>query len=202
MSMEGFDYFDYAIELSRKKNIGVIVALPHIGSWEIAGAWLANAGYPPVVVAERLEPPELFSLFTKTRTDIGMEVIAHDDHPSAKLLTALNDGRFICLVADRDMSRKGTLTTFFGGKKRFPSGPAALALKTGAVILPICAYLAHDAKVLISYYPPIDPGKQTEDAKTEKIESITQQLADVFEDMIARDPSGWHVLADEWEKDE
>lgn len=200
VTLEGLDACIETIRQAKEEGIGVIFALPHLGSWEIAGAWIAQKGYPPVVVAERLEPPELFELFTQTRTNIGMTVIAHDDSPTAKLLTALKNGEIICLVTDRDISRKGLAVDFFGAQKTFPVGAAALSLKTGAPIIPVCTYLSHDSSVTISFRAAMEGHVETSEDKTQEIERITQELARVYEDMIERDPAQWHVLYDEWEK--
>lgn len=192
-------HFDDAISKSKESGVGVILALPHMGSWEIAGAWLAVLGHEPVVVAERLEPPELFELFTKTRSDAGMTVIAHDNHPTAKLLSALKQGKAICLVADRDMSHNGVEIEFFGSKKTLPTGPAALALKTGAIILPVCMYLTRSGQIDIIFSKPIKLLPLTDSSmRTEIIKSTTKQLGQVFEMMISKDPTQWHVLSDEW----
>ncbi len=197
--LEGEEHFFAAIETAKEKGTGIIFALPHLGSWEIAGAWLGTCGHRPVVVAERLEPPELFDLFTSTRTRVGMTVIAHDDHPTSKLLSALREGEMVCLVADRDIARRGLPVTFFDADKTFPTGPAALAHKTGSVLVPVCTYVSHDAKVTIVFYPPVEVSSQEND-RNEVVEKTTQSLAHIFEDMISRDPTQWHVLYDEWEK--
>ncbi|MFN8015216.1 MAG: hypothetical protein U0R17_01245 [Acidimicrobiia bacterium] len=196
IGFEGKIYFDQAIEMANKSNVGLILALPHVGSWEIAGAWLAANGFKPYAVAERLNPPELFELFTKTRNDSGIEIIAHDDHPTSKLITAINEGGLVCLVADRDISRRGKSFPFFGKTKTFPLGPASLSIKTDAVILPVCMYLNHAKKIDITCYPPVI-AKEYENSET-----ITGHIVKIFEEMISKDPSQWHVLSYEWSDDE
>ena len=69
--IEGESFFEEVKKISEESDVGVIVALPHIGSWEIPGAYISKLGFEPVVVAERLKPPELFELFTRTRTLAG-----------------------------------------------------------------------------------------------------------------------------------
>ncbi len=200
VNIEGIIHFEEAISALRESNEGIIFALPHMGSWEIAGAWLGTHGYDPVVVAERLEPPELFELFTSTRTRAGMTVVAHDDHPTSKLLATLNDGGIVCLVADRDISRKGVTVTFFGADKTLPTGPAVLALKTGAVIIPVCTFVSRDSQVNIVFSPPLLMSQYQSEDRNRNIHDATQDLATIFEDMISRDPAQWHVLHDEWSR--
>lgn len=199
VNIEGNKYYDDAVKESKQTGLGIIFALPHMGNWELAGSWLGAHDISPVVVAERLEPPELFELFTRTRTEAGMVVVAHDDHPTSKLLSALKEGKPICLVADRDISRKGQEVEFFGAKKTMPTGPAALCLKTGATILPVCVYLTRNGNIDVSFSEPIRPPAVTEnDDRNQTIANMTQELAKIFETMISKDPTQWHVLSDEW----
>ena len=201
IEIEGQIYLDEVVKSSKQTGEGIILALPHMGSWELGGAWLAALDYNPFVVVERLKPPELFELFTSTRTKLGMNIIAHDDHPTSKLMAALNEGSLICLVADRDISKRGVVVDFFGAARRMPTGPASLALKTGATILPICMYSTFAGELDVVFYPPIKIPKITnKDQRTEVIQNTTQELSAVFENMISRDPTQWHVLYDEWEQ--
>lgn len=202
VTLENKTYFEQALEQTKKSGKGIIFVTPHIGSWEIPAAWLSANGYKPTVVAERLKPPELFEQFLKTRTKAGMNVIAHDDHPSAKLLSTLNAGQLICLVADRDMSKRGVEVTFFGKKKSMPTGPGALSLKTGSWILPVCMYVSNTGKVEVTFFEPIKPPENLDDkSRDDTILGITQKVSKILEEMIARDPTQWHVLYDEWSTD-
>ncbi len=81
-----------------------------------------------------------------------------------------------------------------------PTGPAALAVKSGAVIVPVCTYVTLDSRVNVVFYPPIDLSSRGEENRDDVIAKTTQDLAYIFEDMISRDPTQWHVLHDEWDK--
>ena len=196
INVEGFSRFSEALKKAKQNDSGVILALTHLGSFELAGAWLAGQGEKPLVVAERLEPPELFELFTNTRKVAGMEVVAHDDNPTAKLIAALKEHRPVCLVADRDIARTGPDHLFFGKEKTMPQGPATLAYLTGAVVLPVATYLNHDSTVSIVFYPEIE--LENGDDKREIIFNTSKKLFDIFEDMIRKDPEQYHVLQNEW----
>lgn len=201
VSVEGFDVGIGTIEDAKARGVGAIFALPHIGSWEVGGAWIAHQGFPPVVVVERLKPPELFELFKSTRESAGMTIIPHDEHPTGKLLAALKGGDVISLVSDRDINRKGIPITFFGDVKTFPAGAAALSLKTSAPIIPVCTYFNHDCTVTISFGDPIIAEPIDNENKEEQVRAVVENIVRQFEQMIERDPTQWHVLHDEWEKE-
>ena len=71
-SIEGFERF--RVEMARGR--GVVIALPHVGSWEYGGRWLAQQGYPMTTVGELLEPPELFDWFTSQRASARAHRVA------------------------------------------------------------------------------------------------------------------------------
>ena len=66
------DGLEYLVEGMAAGN-GVIMALPHVGSWEYGGAFLATQGMPMTSVAERIEPPELFDFFVRERAAMGLD---------------------------------------------------------------------------------------------------------------------------------
>ena len=115
---------------------GTILALPHLGGWEWAGRWMVDQGYPLTVVVEALDPPELFEWFADLRRDIGMNIIPTGPQAGATVLKALRDNDVVCLLCDRDLERNGVEVEFFGERTTLPAGPATLALRTGAVLLP------------------------------------------------------------------
>ena len=185
---EGEQYLAEAVASGR----GVIVALPHIGSWEWGGAFLAQIGWPMTAVAEALEPPELFAFFKEKRESIGIGVEPLDDRAGTVLLTTLKEGRVVGLLCDRDIQGNGIPAILLGEEVTLPAGPATLALRTGAVLLAAACYAGpgdgHHAVIL----PPIDTtrsGKLRED-----VARVTQSVADDLSELIRRAPEQWHVL--------
>ncbi|HEX6872068.1 MAG TPA: phosphatidylinositol mannoside acyltransferase, partial [Micromonosporaceae bacterium] len=114
---------------------GCVVALPHAGNWDSAGAWVCGNGWPLTTVAERLRPEGLYRRFVAYRESLGMEIIpatGGDRAPIDVLAERLGRAHVVPLLADRDLSARGVEVTFFGGRARMPAGPAMLALRTGA----------------------------------------------------------------------
>lgn len=195
---EGESNLRLALEKAKEDKSGVVLALCHLGSFELAGAWLGTIGLGPVVVAERLKPPELFELFTNTRNTAGMDVVAHDDNPTSKLLAALKDNRVICLLADRDIAKTGNIYSFFGKEKSMPQGPATLAYLAKAKVIPVATYLNHDSTVSVIIQPELQIDKSL--PKNEIVRNVSQEIISNFEDMIRNDPEQYHVLQYEWDK--
>jgi KDO2-lipid IV(A) lauroyltransferase len=178
---------------------GAVVALPHLGSWDLAGAWLAGRGYAVTVVAEVIEPPELFDWFVQTRVALGMRVVPLGRDAGAAMLAALRNNETICLLADRDLTGEGIEVEFFGERTTLPAGPAMLALRSGAPLIPTgCYFLPNDAgEARIG--PPI-PTTRTGRLRDD-ITRITQELAHRFEALIRAAPDHWHLMQPNWPSD-
>ena len=177
---------------------GAIAALPHMGNWDHAGAWCSQHISPVNTVAEKLEPERLYSAFVDFRTSLGMRIHGLGD-PGVyqKLRDTLESGGLVALLADRDLSAKGVDVQFFGETARFPAGPAALAVDTGAALAPVRLFWAgHNVSEIL---PEIEP--PTTGDRDERIRVTTQALADALAAGIAQAPAAWHRLPRLWRAD-
>ena len=173
---------------------GVIVALPHAGNWDHAGAYFCAKGIPLVTVAERLKPEKLFLKFLAYRQAMGMEVLPLDGRVLGTLAQRLRQGALVALVADRDLSRSGIDVEFFKGTARMPAGPALLALKTQAPL--ITAFVSYTENgIHIDFKNVVLPSAGEESAK---VREIVQMTAQHFEDGISQTPQDWHMLQRIW----
>jgi phosphatidylinositol dimannoside acyltransferase len=173
---------------------GVIVAVPHAGNWDHAGAYFCAKGIRLVTVAERLKPEKLFLKFLAYRQAMGMEVLPLDGRVLNTLQDRLNEGALVALVSDRDLSRSGIEIEFFGGKARMPAGPALLALRTKAPL--ITAFVTYtDNGVHIEFRNVVLPSGGDESSK---VKEIVQMTAEYFEDGISENPQDWHMLQRIW----
>ncbi|MFJ6014312.1 phosphatidylinositol mannoside acyltransferase [Streptomyces sp. NPDC092952] len=177
---------------------GVVLALPHLANWDLAGAWVTtDLRVPFTTVAERLKPETLYDRFVAYREGLGMEVLPHSGGAAfGTLARRLRAGGLVCLVADRDLSASGVEVTFFGDTARMPAGPALLAQQTGALLLPVT--LGYDGTPVMRarIHEPVEvPDSGT---RAEKMSSMTQALADAFAVGIADHPEDWHMLQRLW----
>jgi KDO2-lipid IV(A) lauroyltransferase len=184
---------------------GAVVALPHLGNWDFAGAWLAGQGFAVTVVAEPVEPPELFEWFVGTRAQLGMRVIPLSPTAGAEVLRALHDGEVVCLLCDRDLTGDGAEVEFFGERTTLPVGPAMAALRAGSPIIPVGCYFRPGGRQEAFVEPPLEARRTVVDgAKAplrDDIARITQALAGRFEALIRAEPTHWHLLQPNWPSD-
>ncbi|MFD4503070.1 phosphatidylinositol mannoside acyltransferase [Streptomyces sp. NPDC058457] len=177
---------------------GVILALPHLANWDLAGAWVTTELKTPfTTVAERLRPETLYDRFVAYREGLGMEVLPHSGGTAfGTLARRLRDGGLVCLVADRDLSASGIEVGFFGDTARMPAGPALLAQQTGAILLPVTLWYDDTPVMKGRVHAPIEVPESGD--KAAKTSVMTQALADAFATGIADHPEDWHMLQRLW----
>jgi KDO2-lipid IV(A) lauroyltransferase len=168
---------------------GAVVALPHMANWDWSGAWACATGMPLTTVAERLEPERLYDEFVAYRASLGMEILpAGDPATFATLVERVEGGRLVCLLADRDLSRSGVEVRLCDQPARMPRGPAELARRTGAPLIP--ATLHYDGPdLVITFHDPV-PHAEGE----EGIVAMMQAVADRFTDAFRAHPVDWHMM--------
>ncbi len=192
----GFEHITDAIDT----GTGPILVLPHLGGWEWAAFWLAVQHDIKVTgVVEPLDPPELFEWFASFRASIGMRVVPVGPEAAPAILDSIRSAEVVCLLADRVVAGASTVpVTFFGERTLLPAGPATLALRTGAALLPTAVYF--DGKVHRAEVRPPVPA-QREGRFRDDVIRVTQLLTDELERFIAAAPEQWHALQPIWPSD-
>jgi lauroyl/myristoyl acyltransferase len=191
--MNGVERIDRALGGGR----GCIVAIPHMGNWDVAGHWLATNGFRIAAVAEELRPRRLFELFRHHREELGMRILALTGHVGQQLARLLADNWIVALVADRDLSGRGVEVEMFGATRKLPAGPALLSLSTGAPLLICAAYTLEDGwRVEIG--EPIE--LEYSGVMREDVAALTRLMARAFERGIAARPVDWHMFQPAWDR--
>ena len=173
---------------------GVVLSLAHMGNWDHAGAWIIGRGVPGfTTVAERLKPESLARRFFAFREGLGFEVLPATGGVQrfGTLAQRLRAGRLVCLLTDRDITGSGIEVDFFGEKARMMGGAAALALQTGAALMPTTLW--YDGPLWYAHIQEEIPVPEN-GTRREKVAAMTQEVARVFEADIAAHPQDWHML--------
>lgn len=190
----------------------VVMALGHLGNWDLAGAWATRNLGRTVTVAERLKPEALFQEFLRFREGIGLEIIPLTNGAGAggggvfrELVRAARQptAGLIPLLADRDLTARGVEVDLFGERARVAAGPAALAVSTGA---PLCATSityerltgARRRAAGTAWGIVIEFGRlltvPDDVPRADRVAVLTQAWVDDLGRGIARAPQDWHML--------
>lgn len=179
---------------------GQILALPHMGNWEMAAPVAEREGIPVVAVAERLANARITNWFTSMREEMEIEIVLATGgrEVTRKLEEALGANKAVALLSDRDLSGRGVKVEFFGETTTLPAGPARLSIMTGAPLHPVGTYFdGKGHRVVVR--PPI-PVPEVE-GRNHKVELMTQALARELETLIRREPEQWHLVVPNWPSD-
>jgi lauroyl/myristoyl acyltransferase len=173
---------------------GVVIALPHSGNWDHAGAYFCQQGIPLVTVAEILKPEKLFKKFLIYREKMGFEVLGLDSRAFVTLIKRAREKRLIALVSDRDLSDSGIEVNFFGHTAKMPAGPAVLAIREGLPL--VVAHVTYSQNGIHIDFSQVDLPKEGDEES--RIKETVQRSADIFARGIAGKPEDWHMLQRIW----
>ena len=182
VTIDGREQLDKALAGGR----GAIMAVPHMGSWDVAGAYAGALGYRVLAVAERF-PGSLNDEVVRTRQRFGMNVVMIGRAAVNAIISALERNEVIALVCDLEQG-PGVGVKFFGRSAVVPAGPAAFALKTGAPLIPVKVSLVAPSRYHIHLDEPMSWGP---DATKE---SLMQRVVNRFEDFIREQPDQWYAF--------
>ena len=184
---------DEALEAGR----GAVLALPHLGNWDVAGHVIAM-NYRLCAVAERLPNQRVFELFLHHREELGLKIVPLDNaaRVGPQLLELLADNWLIALVADRDLTGRGVEVEMFGAKRRLPAGPALLSVTSGAPLM-VCPVYTTDQGWHCRMGKPIE-FEPTGETRAD-VTALTTLVAAEFERVISAKPTDWHMFQPAWE---
>jgi phosphatidylinositol dimannoside acyltransferase len=186
---------------AREEGRGMIYGLPHMGNWEVAAPVSVTEKVPVVAVAEKLPNTKITDWFTEMRADFGIEIVLATGGTEVmrSLEAALGANKAVALLSDRDLKGRGVEVEFFGERTTLPAGPATLSIRTGAPLLPVASYYEGDDGYFVVVRPAIPV--PAEGTRTEKVQIMTQTLANEMESLIRAAPNQWHLVQPNWPSD-
>jgi len=162
----------------------------------VSAIWSATLA-PVSFFAEELEPRALFEWYRDTRARLGISVLTLDVGGIRKVLQALRDEEMVITAIDRDITGTGHVMPFFGRPAPIPLGPAAIARRLGAPLLPVCVTRLPDDSYL-ALATPLVMVEETADPKADQVRA-TEKVLRRIETFIQAHPEQWHVPHRIWD---
>ena len=185
------------LEEAKAAGKGVLVVSCHMGSYEVVAAiWSATLA-PVSFFAEELEPRALFEWYRDTRARLGISVLTLDHGGIRKVLEALREQEMVITAIDRDITGTGYVMPFFGRPAPIPLGPAAIALRLGTPLFPVCVYRLPD-DTYMAEGAPLVYATSTGDVRGDQVRA-TEQVLRQIERFIREHPEQWHVPHRIWD---
>src|SRR5256885_10863089 len=192
LKVKGLDYLEEAGAVGK----GVLVVSCHMGSYEVVSAIWAATLSPVSFFAEELEPRALFEWYRDTRARLGISVLTLDHGGIRKVLQALREQEMVITAIDRDITGTGQMMPFFGKPAPIPLGPAAIALRLGTPLFPVCVYRLPD-DTFMAEGGPLVYATSTGNARADQARA-TEEVRRHRERFIPQHPEQWHVARRIW----
>ena len=180
---------------ARQQGRGILFFTGHFGYWEMQAIAHPLRHHPNAVLARPLDNPYLHRLLERIRTSTGNTVI-YRQGAVRKMLRELASNGGIALLIDQHLHTPDAIyVDFFQRPAATTSALAALALRTGAVVIPVFALPLPGGRYRLIYEHPVDPPRaDTPDA----IREFTQRCTDVLEMYVRRHPEMWLWMHRRW----
>ncbi|MFW6075757.1 MAG: lysophospholipid acyltransferase family protein [Chloroflexota bacterium] len=184
------------IERAQQRGRGVIILSAHVGNFSVVARLSTELGYTAALIAEKVEPPSLFSYKVRLRSAMGIEVIPPGASTVRRITRLLRSDGMLLVAGDRDVTGSGIPVRFFGTETPLPPGPIVLAMRTGAALVPAYTVRSASNRSRVVVGPELRlacTGDWEVDLRTN-----LQRMASAMEPMIAADPGQWAVLQRVW----
>ncbi|HEX6547300.1 MAG TPA: lysophospholipid acyltransferase family protein [Candidatus Dormibacteraeota bacterium] len=186
VTIDGREHADAALSSGR----GCIMAVPHMGSWDIGGSYAGALGYRIAAVAERF-PGSLDDAVVETRQRFGLRVIPLGRAAVRAIQQELGEGAIVALLCDLPHG-PGVEVEMFGRRATVPAGPASFACKAGAPLLPAYVRMTAPGRYHITIEEPIPTAGRG--VGREATRDLMQEVARRFEAFIGAYPEQWYAF--------
>ena len=174
------------------KSHGLVIVTAHLGNGEAVVAGFSHLGLPAAVLADDSSQGELFEYLKATREGWGLRIIPWRN--LREVYRVLERGEILGITVDWGYRPGDIPVRLFGEWTTLPSGPALLAAKTGALIVPVFSVRQPNGRYFVYHLDPIRAGSRSK----AELQRVTQQIADALEQALARAPEQWYSFQRAW----
>lgn len=180
-------------------NKGIILVSGHVGSFSLGPQVSTANDVTFYLLVEPIKPPELFELVRKLRSvDSRARTISVSSSEMRQIFRVLKEpDSLLCFALDRDVIGNGTPLTFFGAKAKLPTGAAEIALRTGALVVPLHVY-DYGQNYYIDFLHERAFVAQSTGDKAADVERVAEQMLTEVEKIILATPEQWVALQPIW----
>ena len=183
------------IDNALKKGKGVIILTAHFGNWELLGASLALLGYGVNFIVRPVRSPRLEMMVNRSRESMGIKCISRGTSIK-EALKCLKRNEILGILSDIDTSVDGVFVDFFGRPAFTPRGPASIALRTGAALIPAFIIRQKDDTHKIVIEKALE--LKTTGNQEEEVLINTARFTKIIESYIRKYPEQWIWIHQRW----
>jgi KDO2-lipid IV(A) lauroyltransferase len=191
-----FDDFE-PLNAAVAEGKGIIFVTLHFGNWDMGAAGLAAYGYAVDAIAETFEPPQMNELVQGHRRALGVNIIPME-HVGPRVVRALRRGDILALLIDVPAPGPSVAVDFFGAPAEVPAGPARIALRTGARVIPAVLAREPGNDEMIRPILDFDVRFQPSGDEEQDVRELTKKIMSSLEHFIRQYPDQWFMFRPMW----
>jgi len=196
-SVEGESRFE-ALDRTLECGKGAVIVCMHFGNWDLGAGAAAARGYPLTVVAETFSDPRLDAMVAGERARLGMRIVKMEK-AGPSLLRALKRNGLLALLIDRPVPGDGVSVTFFGEQVEVPAGPARLALRAGAAVVPAAFARVEPHSLEVTTLCDFEVRPEVTGNEDRDVQTLTQAIVASHERFIRAYPDQWYMFRPFWD---
>ena len=190
---------NYLKEVFKSEN-GVLILGSHVGNFLLLILTLTKKGYPLHYVFKESKDKNFNRLIYKLNRDLKLNPIPIKprDEATKRSLNVLREKEILWLALDQDTKFGDIGIEFFGVKVGTSRGPAILAQRTGAIVIPMYTKRSGWLKHTIIIKKPIElinTGNKDADIYTN-----LKRMNEVLEEEIKENPHEWWWVHRRWKR--
>ena len=179
-----------------KAGKGTVVAVCHMGNWELAGVAACLLGMPMMTIARRQKNPLTDRLMDRVRESTGLEVIYAGSKKLAEIVPALQKGKVLAILPDLRAKTDSVRVKFLGVPTDLPTGMARFAREAGVPILPQLVLRKGWSRHFWKAFEPIYPDPALDEKQD--WQRMTQYVMDCFSQAIHEYPDQYFWFNKRW----
>jgi KDO2-lipid IV(A) lauroyltransferase len=194
MDVEGLE----RIHAAHARGKGVFFVTGHFGYWEMQA--ITHPFHSPTiaVMARPLDNPKLHEWLERLRTMTGNRVI-YRQGALRRVLREVSANNGVAILIDQHIHTSEAVSVdYFGRPAATTSALAALALRTGAAVIPVFALPLPGGRYRFIYEHPVEPPPPD---SADPVREFTQRCTDVLEMYVRRHPELWLWMHRRWRTD-
>ena len=176
---------------------GAVVVCMHFGNWDIGAGAAAARGYPVTVVTETFGDPRLDAMVQGSRSRLGMKIVPMEK-AGPSLLRTLKQNGLLALLIDRPTPGEGVRVEFFGEEVEVPAGPARLALRSGAAVVPTAFARIDPRRAEVTTLCDFTIATEPTGNRDRDVQTLTQAIMHSHERFIRQYPDQWYMFRPMW----
>ena len=196
IQIHGIEHLEKALSY----NKGVLAFSAHLGNFTLIGLKMAAAGYPFHMLVKDPRYPAVAEAFHVLQKGQGGKFIYVEPWERAlrQILSGLRKNEIVCILADEKKSKTGVIVDFFGHPAPTAPGPAVLALRTGAPLVPTFIARSNDGLQHIYIEPQLELNLNGD--RSSDIPAVVSAYTYVIERYIRMYPDQWFWINNRWKK--